>query len=53
MITERVTNALGGTPKGQQPRKLKDFFPDWTVKPEEESDGDAQEPADQAGDHRR
>jgi hypothetical protein len=53
MIAERVTNALGGTPKGQQPRKLKEFLPDWTAKPEEETDGVDQEPADQAGDHRR
>lgn len=45
-ISERVTNALGGTPKGRRPPKVGDFLPDWTARPEEDSDGDDQEPVD-------
>ncbi|MGW0805274.1 phage tail assembly protein T [Nonomuraea sp. NPDC002799] len=52
MLAERITNSLGGTPKGQRPKRVRDFLPDWTATPEEEADGVDQEPADQAGDHR-
>jgi hypothetical protein len=50
MIAERVTNSFG-SPKGRTPPKIKDFLPDWGATGEE-TDGDAEEPADQAGDHR-